>query len=670
MAVDSAGNVYVADNYNHTIRKVTPDGVVTTLAGALGQAGTVDGTGCGARFSYPRGVAVDRAGNVYVADSYNHTIRKVTPAAVVTTLAGAARQPGAVDGAGAAARFNNPINLAVDGVGNVYVADNWNHTIRKVTPAGVVTTLAGAAGQPGAADGTGAAARFRSPNGVGVDGSGNVYVADRGNSAIRKITLAGDVTTVIGTLSNASAGIFPGPLPGSLVWPRGLAFDAARGAVYIAVEDAILAAHFPVSIAGGSGGVLIAEAGVGVSLSASGGQGPYVWTIVVNESGGSITADGVYTAGVNGGTDTLMVTDATGATATIVVRSLATTYVGQRAVDWLSSQMNADGSWGASRDLEYLETTEAALALASWQRRGPAYQAALSWLENHRPANIDYRSRRIMALHPTGGSIVADVSYLRTAQSVNASFPGNGGVGLTEAYQGAPLDTALVLQAYQRAGVAADVAVPMAFLKAAQLGNGAGGWAAGQESTSDPVTTAHVVMALIPYRDADASLNERIANGLAALGVTAASSSVEIALVTLANLRHDPVSPRTASLRRSLIAAQASDGSWGGNVYATALALRTLAEITARTASSALELVSIPDPILRDAINRALGRNSLDALTRGEMAQLTTLDIAGLGVTDLTGLEFALNLLFLDARYNNIISFAPIEGLTQATVLR
>jgi sugar lactone lactonase YvrE len=130
VAVDSAGNVYVADGA-HTIRKVTPAGVVTTLAGLAGSSGSADGTGNTARFAYPYGVALDSAGNVYVADTSNHTIRKVTPAGVVTTLAGLAGSSGSADGTVSSARFYCPSAVAVDSVGTVFVADYYNHTIRR-----------------------------------------------------------------------------------------------------------------------------------------------------------------------------------------------------------------------------------------------------------------------------------------------------------------------------------------------------------------------------------------------------------------------------------------------------------------------------------------------------------------------------------------------------------
>ena len=224
VAVDGAGNVYVADEYNHRIRKITASGVVSTLAGST--QGYTDGTGTSAQFSYPTGVAVDGAGNVYVADQSNHRIRKITTSGVVSTLAGSAS--GYTDGTGTSAKFAYPTGVAVDGAGNVYVADRYNQRIRKITASGVVSTLAGST--QGNADGTGTSASFDNPSGVAVDGAGNVYVADRSNHRIRKITTSGVVSTLAGSTYGYTDGT---GTSAQFSYPYGVAVDGA-GNVYVA----------------------------------------------------------------------------------------------------------------------------------------------------------------------------------------------------------------------------------------------------------------------------------------------------------------------------------------------------------------------------------------------------------------------------------------------------
>ena len=196
IATDSAGNMYVGDSENHTIRKMTPAGVVTTFAGAPGVTGTANGTGSAARFYSPYDVVVDSANNVYVSELNNHAIRKITPAGVVSTFAGSPGVSGSADGTGSAALFNVPIGIGIDSADNLYVADGGNFTIRKITPAGAVTTVAGGVGDSSFANGPVSTARFSDPSDVVVDATGNLIVTDA--QAVRKITPAGVVSTLAG----------------------------------------------------------------------------------------------------------------------------------------------------------------------------------------------------------------------------------------------------------------------------------------------------------------------------------------------------------------------------------------------------------------------------------------------------------------------------------------
>jgi sugar lactone lactonase YvrE len=231
IAIDNAGTLYVADVNNHRIRKITPAGSVSTLAGS-GEDGYADGLGAAALFNYPTGVAVDSAGTVYVADVNNHRIRKITPAGAVSTLAGSGEE-GYADGPGAVAQFNYPYGIAVDSAGTVYVADTYNHRIRVITAAGAVSTLAGC-GEEGYSDGVGVAARFDYPAGIALDDAGAVYVADSYNNRIRKITV-GEVSTIAGSGDDGGYDDGPGAVA-QFDYPNGVAIDSV-GAVYVADPD-------------------------------------------------------------------------------------------------------------------------------------------------------------------------------------------------------------------------------------------------------------------------------------------------------------------------------------------------------------------------------------------------------------------------------------------------
>ena len=231
LAVDAAGNVLVADSGNHCIRRITPAGVVTTLVGTPGVAGSVDGAANSARFDTPSAVAVGADGTVFISDTGNHTLRRFDRSGRVSTLAGKPGGAGATNGLAAAARFNAPLGLAVSASGIVFVADSGNHLIRRIDASGTVTTLAGVAESWGDEDGPAATARFNGPVGLALDSSGTLFVADALNHAVRRIAVDGMVTTLAG--NSAEAGFVDGPArEARLGTPAELALDP-RGNLYV-----------------------------------------------------------------------------------------------------------------------------------------------------------------------------------------------------------------------------------------------------------------------------------------------------------------------------------------------------------------------------------------------------------------------------------------------------
>jgi serine/threonine-protein kinase len=234
VAVGPDGTVYVADAGNNCIRQVSRDGsLVSTLTGSVTD-GTADGTGPAARFRNPTGMAVDVAGTLYVADQGSNRIRKITPAGVVTTLAGSG-SAGFTDGQGVAAEFASPTGVAVSAGGTVYVADTGNNCIRQISSAGVVTTLAGSVARTaGSTNGTGPAARFNRPTGITIDAGGVLYVADNGNNRVRQVTSTGVVTTLAGS---GTTGATDGPgATARFNGPFGVAVDAS-GTVYVTDQN-------------------------------------------------------------------------------------------------------------------------------------------------------------------------------------------------------------------------------------------------------------------------------------------------------------------------------------------------------------------------------------------------------------------------------------------------
>lgn len=229
IACDALGNVYVSQTNSHLIRKLSADNQVTTVAGSFNTAGTTDGTGADARFRSPIGLAVDASNRVLIADRDNHAIRRMTPEGVVTTIAGTPGTSGTANGPALSAQFNAPQSVAVDSSGLIYVADTSNHCIRKINLDGNVETFAGLAGTSGYVDGSASVARFNNPAGLATDTSGNLYVAE-GSARIRKITPSGTTSTIGGgTVVGYNEGIGSSAL---FLTPSRLAVDS-QGLVYV-----------------------------------------------------------------------------------------------------------------------------------------------------------------------------------------------------------------------------------------------------------------------------------------------------------------------------------------------------------------------------------------------------------------------------------------------------
>lgn len=232
LCTDSVGNVYVADTRNNKIRKIDVNGNVTTFAGT-GNFGTSNGPALAATFGNPVGIEIDEStGTVYVADHLTHIIRKIDPAGNVSTLAGTPFLTGLTDGQGTSARFNRPYGLTLDNNGNIIVADEWNHMIRRITPTGLVTTIAGN-GTVGSQDGTGTAAMFNYPWDIAIDANGDMFVADGYNDVIRKITAGNVVTTYVGTPGTSGANDGNGP-SASFNGATGIAYYEGTDELYIA----------------------------------------------------------------------------------------------------------------------------------------------------------------------------------------------------------------------------------------------------------------------------------------------------------------------------------------------------------------------------------------------------------------------------------------------------
>jgi sugar lactone lactonase YvrE len=285
VAVDAAGDLYICDLSNNRIRRVTPSGIISTVAGSGSQGYSGDGgPATSAQLARPNDVAVDSMGNLYIADTLNHRLRRVTPNGTISTLAGDGTPGYSGDGGSAtSAQLSSPKGVAVDVQGNVYVADTGNVRIRRITSGGVITTIAGSGASGYSGDnGPATSAQFSSPSGVAVDAAGNIYVADTTNLRVRRVTPGGIVSTVAGTGLTSHYSGDGGPATSAGLWPQRLAVDAT-GNLYIAAEDRILRVT--------SDGIIYAIAGTGTT-GYSGDGGPAASANLYYASGISLDTAG------------------------------------------------------------------------------------------------------------------------------------------------------------------------------------------------------------------------------------------------------------------------------------------------------------------------------------------------------------------------------------------
>jgi hypothetical protein len=340
----------------------------------------------------------------------------------------------------------------------------------------------------------------------------------------------------------------------------------------------------------------------------------------------------------------------------------------ERGAKWLSlaTQQNDDGSWGDLPGIREVYTSAVVSALDKAYQREEAYYKGITWLENNAANNVDVMSRFIDVLSPHKDNLTYLSGTLQNQQDkVGAAFLG---WGLSAAYTSSPIDTALALIAYDSIDKTVNTAQAITYLKSSQRNVAANdkGWPMSYVGTSDPVATALVVQALSRWAATDTTLSLPISNALTTLNQLVPITAPILYQALVAQAAQDAGNPTiaTAFLNR-LVTAQAADGSWDTDPFVTAVATRALA--TAAKLSDMANSVNVPDQQLRKAINLALGRNAMDALNRGELAQLTGLTAINQGISDLTGLEWATNLTSVNVNNNNLSAITPLANLTKLT---
>jgi len=338
----------------------------------------------------------------------------------------------------------------------------------------------------------------------------------------------------------------------------------------------------------------------------------------------------------------------------------------QLATQWLESQQNIDGSWGATENEKFILTVESVQALSSAGYRNNAYFQGVTWLENHSANNADYMSRRALILSVLGDDVSSAIGYFENSQDITQA--GKSAWGLSNTYHQSPVDTAIVLPSLVDQVTSVNLQVAIDYLKSSQI-SGAG-WPVGLATSSDAFTTAVVAKSLTLLQTIDPGVSTNVANGISQLSKSVTTTSPEYLQAVSA---HAAVLASNEAVAQpwldSLAATQTVNGSWSNKIFDTTLVIQVFAAVDGTANGINQTLVDIPDSNLRAVINAQLGRNFMDNLSRNDLSRLITLNASGMGISDLTGLEWAVNLTTADLQNNNITSTAPLDGIASLTMV-